>query len=439
MQVKLAYGKEGLAVNIPDENLMKILHMNPIEPLQNVEEKIAHALTHSTESKPLAEIARGRSSAVIVISDITRPVPNQLLLPPLLKTIEEAGVPHEKITILIATGIHRPNLGEELEQLVGKDVANHYNCVNHYSEDSEIHEYLCNVADDIPVYLNKHYLQADLKILTGLVELHLMAGYSGGRKAVLPGITSLETMKRLHGYRMIQKDELCNGRLQGNPFHEAAVKVARLSGADFILNVTLNENREVTGVFAGELEAAHEQACALIERCALVPIEEQADIVITTGGGYPLDKTLYQSIKGQVGALEAVKEGGTIILATQNDEGAGSADFIALLRQLEDPMHFYRLTQGPDYVAKDQWMIQELVNGLHRCELLYYTGGISENDLRDFLITPIPSVEKGIEQALARHGSQAKILVIPEGPYVIPKPPTPVKGLYSWQMAGAEA
>ncbi len=437
MQVRLAYGKDGLLANIPDENIAGVVHMNTVNPLPNPLEEIEKSLQNPIGSNPLYEIAQNRTSAVIVISDITRPVPNKLILPPLLKTIEEAGVPKDKITILIATGIHRPNLGEELDQLAGEHIARNYNCINHYSEDPETNQFLYKVGEGIPVYIDKHFLEADLKIVTGLVELHLMAGYSGGRKAVLPGVASLETMKHLHGYRMIQKDELCNGKLQGNPFHEAAVEVARETGVDFILNVTLDENRQVTGVFAGDLEAAHEEACALVERCALVEIEQEYDIVVTTSGGYPLDKTLYQSIKGLVGALEAVKQGGTVILAAENDEGAGSDDFISLLHRLNDPMDFYRLTQGPDYIAKDQWMIQELVNGLHRCELLYYTEGISDEDLKNFLITPIPSVEEGINQALSRHGSNAKILVIPEGPYVIPKLPETVKGLYSWQTAGS--
>jgi len=260
-----------------------------------------------------------------------------------------------------------------------------------------------------------------------------MAGFSGGRKAVLPGIASLETMKHLHGYRMIQKDELCNSNLKGNPFHEAGIEVARKVGADFILNVTLDEERRVTGVFGGDLEAAHEKACEMAGRSAIVEIPEPVDIVVTTSGGYPLDKTFYQAIKGQVATLGAVKEGGTIILAARNEEGCGSAEFTGLLKRLKTPMEFYDVTMEPDYVAKDQWMIQELVNGLHRAELLYYTEGITDDDLRDYLVTPIASVEDGIQQALDRHGPDAKILVVPEGPYVLPKLPQPVKGIYSWQ------
>lgn len=435
MDVRLAYGKDGLSVRVPDENLYRVIHMNPVEPLSDPETAARQSLIDPIESRPLAEIAKGRSSAVIVISDITRPVPNRLILPPMLETIEAAGVPRGKITILIATGIHRPNLGSELTELVGETIANNYTVVNHYSEDPDACELICEVADGIPVYINKHYLQADLKILTGLVEVHLMAGFSGGRKAVLPGIASLETMKYLHGYRMIQKDELSNANLKGNPFHEAGVEVARKVGVDFILNVTLDEARRITGVFAGDLEAAHERACERAAQAAVVEIPEPVDIVVTTSGGYPLDKTLYQAIKGQVAALEAVKQGGTIILAARNEEGSGSAEFTDLLRRLQNPMEFYKLTMGPDYVAKDQWMIQELVNGLHRCELLYYTEGISDSDLRDFLVTPVESVEDGIRKALNRHGSNARILVIPEGPYVLPKLPQPVKGIYSWQTS----
>ncbi|HOJ59144.1 MAG TPA: nickel-dependent lactate racemase [bacterium] len=437
MDLRLAYGKKGLDIQVPDRNLAGVMHMRAADPLADPGKAIEESLRRPIQSRPLPEIARGRSSAVVVISDITRPVPNPLLLPPILRTIEEAGVPHEKITILIATGIHRPNLGDELTELVGASIAENYTVVNHYSEDPETNAYVGEIGGGIPVYLDKTFLEADLKILTGLVELHLMAGFSGGRKAVLPGIVTLETMKHMHGYRMLQQDSTYNGRLKGNPFHEAGVAIARQVGVDFIANVTLNEKREITGVFSGDLEAAHEKACELVAQCAMIPIEEEVDIVITTGGGYPLDKTLYQSIKGFVAALEAVKPGGTVILAARNEEGGGSHEFVSLLRQLEDPMHFYRLVQEPNYIAKDQWMIQELVNGLHHCELLYFSEGISPNDMHEFLLTPITSVEEGIEQALRRHGPDAKILVMPEGPYVMPKLRHLKKKMYSWQTDAA--
>lgn len=436
MDIRLAYGKEGLVARVPDENLAGVIHMNPITPIADPATAIREALRNPIACPPLEEIARERESAVVVISDITRPVPNRILLPPILETLEKSGIARERICILIATGIHRPNLGDELVELVGEEIARTYRVENHYSEDPDANEYVGEIAGGIPIYIDKHYLAADLKILTGLVELHLMAGFSGGRKAILPGIASLETMKHMHGYRMIQKDAVCNARLEGNPFHEGAVQIARQVGVDFIANVTLNESRQITGVFCGELEAAHEKACERVCESAIVSIPEEVDIVLTTSAGYPLDKTLYQAIKGLVGALDAVKEGGTVILAARNEEGAGSAEFEGLLRKLENPMHYYDLVMGPNYVAKDQWMVQELVNAMHHCELLYYTEGIRPEDLRDFHITPIESIEEGIEHALKRHGRNAKILVLPEGPYVIPRPPVLKERLYSWQTAG---
>ncbi len=435
MDLRLAYGKTGLNVSVPDRSLAGVIHMNQAKALQNPEKAIHDSLAHPIGSAPLSEIAQGHQSAVIVISDITRPVPNKVLLPPLLNTIEAAGIPRKKITILIATGIHRPNLGDELIELVGQEIAENYNVVNHYSEVPDNHERIGYVCGDIPVDLDKIFLEADLKITTGLVELHLMAGYSGGRKSVLPGIASLETMKHMHGYRMLQQDETCNAKLKGNPFHEAAVEVARKAGVDFILNVTLDEDRNITGVYAGDLEAAHEQACTDVEQCVTVEIDEPADIVITNGGGYPLDKTLYQTIKGMVAAMEVVKPNGTIVIAAENDEACGSQAFTDLLRKLKDPMEFYEIVAGPNYVAKDQWMIQEMVNVMHHCEILYYTEGITDEDIRDYLLKPISSVEEGIQQALQRHGENAKILVIPEGPYVLPLVPGQPRKFYSWQTA----
>lgn len=431
-RVHLCYGPGKIEVEVPDANLLGVVRMRPVDPLTDPAGAVKRGLENLIGCPSLAEIARGRSSACVVISDVTRPVPNTLLLPPLLETLERAGVRRDKITILIATGIHRPNLGDELVGLVGSEVASVYRIVNHYSEHAEDHRFLGRV-DDIPIYLNKTYLDSDLKILTGLVELHLMAGYSGGRKSILPGIASLETMKRMHGYRMIQQDGTANGRLDDNPFHLAAVKVARMAGVDFILNVTLDEARRVTGVFAGELEAAHLKAVELVAGSARVEIPEAAEIVLTSGGGVPLDNTLYQTFKAVAGCLGAIQEGGTMIIAARNAQGSGSPEFTELLRSLNNYEHFYELVKEADYIRKDQWMIQELCNGLHRCRILYYAEGLSPEDIRDFLLEPVNSIQEGLDIALARHGPSAKVLVIPDGPYVFPHLKEPIEGLYSWQ------
>lgn len=251
----------------------------------------------------------------------------------------------------------------------------------------------------------------------------------------MPGIASLETMKRLHGYRMIQQDGTANGRLEDNPFHHAAVKVARMAGADFILNVTLDEVRFLTGVFAGDLEAAHLKAVELVAGSALVEVPRAADIVLTSGGGTPLDETLYQTFKAVAGCLGAIKEGGTMIIAARNAQGSGGPEFTELLRRLNSYQHYYDLVKEVDYIQKDQWMIQELCNGLHRCKILYYTEGLSPDDVRNSLLEPVNSIQEGLDIALAQHGPDAKVLVIPEGPYVVPHLKEPIEGLYSWETA----
>ncbi len=433
-RVRFAYGTGGMELDIPEKNLMAEVHMRPLSPLEDPAAGIAEALDRPIEASPLSEIAKGRKSACVVISDWTRPIPYTQLLPPLLERIERGGVPRDAITILIATGIHDPTEGDKLLELVGRDVLDKYRIGNHLSEDPSTNRHIGDI-DGTPIEIDTTYLDADLKILTGLVELHLFAGYSGGRKSILPGIASLDTMKSLHGYRMVQRDGTANASLEENPFHEMAVRVARQVGADFILNVTLDEERQMTGVFGGELEAAHLAACQLVADSALVTIPELADIVVTCGGGEPLDRSLYQSLKGVAGSIGAVKQGGTIILLTRNADGAGSAAFVDLLQRLESYEHYYEMVSGPDYVQKDQWMIQELCNGLHRAEIVYVTEGLSPGEVKDYLMTPASSADEALRIALERQGPDAKILAIPEGPYVVPQTDPPTQGLYSWHRA----
>ena len=433
-RMRFAYGTTALEVDVPEKNLLAEVHMHAIEPLADEDAAILSALENPIGSAPLQEIAKGRKSACIVISDFTRPIPNQKILTPILRILERTGMPKDAITILIATGIHAPTEGQMLVDLVGREIHDNYRIVNHFSEDPETNRHIADI-DGIPIELDVTYLDADLKILTGLVELHLMAGYSGGRKSVLPGVASLETMKYLHGYRMIQKEGTQNANLDGNPFHEMSVKVAKESGADFICNVTLDEERHITGVFAGGLEAAHKAACELVAKSAVVAIPELADIVMTCSGGEPLDRSFYQAIKGVAGAIGAVKEGGAIILAARNADGAGSDAFIEILNRLRSHMDFYDLVVGPDYVMKDQWMIQELCNGLHRAEIIYVTEGLTPETVRKYLMTPAATLDEALAIALERQGADAKILAIPEGPYVLPRLDPPVKGLYDWHKA----
>src|SRR6516165_8570304 len=247
MQITLDYGRTGLDVTLPDDRLIAPpLSIRDAPPLADPAAAIAAAIRTTIGTKPLAEIARGKKSACVVVCDITRPVPNKLILPPLLKTIEDAGVPREAITILVATGLHRPNEGDELVELVGAEVARTYRCENHFGKDRDSHDYLGTTPAGVPVWIDKRYLAADLKITTGLIEPHLMAGYSGGRKVICPGIVGLETVKVWHGPRFLLHPRADCGILDGNPVHEENTRIAQMAGCDFIVNVCMDGERRVT-------------------------------------------------------------------------------------------------------------------------------------------------------------------------------------------------
>lgn len=259
--VKLLCGESTVEVTLPAS--VRVLEMDPAEPVADPDGAIRQALADPIESPPLKALAKSKKNACIVISDFTRPVPNRIILPPILETLEESGIQRDNITILIATGMHRPNQGDELESMVGREIMDRYQIINHYCRKAETYRKIDEIEGS-PIELNKHYLDADLKILTGLIEPHFYAGYSGGRKAILPGISSYETMKFMHSFQLIDHSKVKNCLLTGNPFHEYGLRVAELAGVDFILNVVINKQREITGVFAGHYNHAHLAGCKLV-------------------------------------------------------------------------------------------------------------------------------------------------------------------------------
>lgn len=428
MKVELRYDREGLEVELPQGLDVQLLHLNPLPAIDDEIKAIAASLQNPIGAPPLAELARGRESACIVISDVTRPVPNEKILTPMLACLETSGIPRDKITILVATGLHRPNEGEELEEMIGREIARNYRVVNHDARDTSAMQFLGEVpmgldGQTATVSINRTYVEHDLKITTGLIESHFMAGYSGGRKLICPGIASAETILQFHSPPMIGHSKAHSGNLVGNPVHLMSRAVAGLAGVDFICNVTLSESRRITGVFSGDLDAAHRAGIELVDKQAKVACRP-ADIAITTAAGYPLDTTLYQGVKGMLGALPAVKPGGTIILAAGMAQGMGGEEFVDMCLSLQSPEEFIdRIFKSP--VVIDQWQLQEMMQALQKCEVMVITGGVSDENLRTSLLTPMPSVEAALDAALAKHGPDSSVVVIPEGPYVTPTPLTP--------------
>jgi nickel-dependent lactate racemase len=420
MKLKLDYGRTGLDVTLPDDRLVGPLAIRPAAPLPDPAAAIDRALAKPIGSPPLAEIARGRKNACIVICDITRPVPNKLILPPLLKTLHEQGIARENITILIATGLHRPNEGAELEELVGPNIARDYRCENHHGKATDEHTFLGTTPNQVPVWIDSRYVRADLKITTGLIEPHLMAGYSGGRKVICPGIAGLETVKVWHGPRFLEHPKADCGIVAGNPVHEENTRIALMAGCDFIVNVCLDGQRRICWVGAGDMIHAWEEGVRFVEQVVKSPVSEPVDVVVTSCAGYPLDTTWYQAVKGLTGALPIVKQGGTIILAASLSEGLGSPEFQRVMAENPDLAAFKKRILGADYWVMDQWQLEEFAKVVARCKVKVVTDGLPADVLRKCHVEPAQSVEQAVEESLAEYGPTARVAVIPKGPYVLP-------------------
>lgn len=427
MSLILRYGRHGLAVTLPDSPHVTVLRMKPAAGLPDPDAAVQAALENPIGSPSLRALAestrkaRGAVNACITISDITRPVPNRLILPPILRVLNECSIPDERITILIGTGLHRPNTDAEIREMLGVRIQRRIRVVNHDARDESTLVHLGGTSRGTPIWIDRLWVEADLRIATSLIEPHLMAGFSGGRKAICPGLAGVRTMRLMHGPQLLSHERACEGVLDGNPFHEEATEIARRARVDFIVNVALSELREITGVFAGDLEAAHAAGCQFVAERATAHIEEPADIVVTSSAGYPLDLTFYQSVKAMTAAMPVVKPGGTMIVAAACEEGIGSSDFARLMRETTCAEQFRRRLSDPEFFVIDQWQLQEMCKALDRADVLYYTDGLDGETVRSLLVTPVSSVEEGLRQALLRHGADARIAVIPEGPYVLPR------------------
>jgi nickel-dependent lactate racemase len=420
MRITLDYGRTGLEVDLPADCLVGPLQIRPADPLPDPAAAIADALRRPVGTPPLAQLARGRRDACVLVCDVTRPVPNRLILPPLLRTLEEQGIARKDILILIATGLHRPNEGAELEEMLGPDVVANFRVENHHGKVLEEHDYLGTTPNGVPVWLDRRYVRADLKITTGLIEPHLMAGYSGGRKVICPGIAALETVKVWHGPRFLEHPKADCGFVAGNPVHEENTRIALMAGCDFIVNVCLDGRRRVTWVGAGDMIRAWEEGVRFVEGVVKVPVKEPVDVVVTSCAGYPLDTTWYQAVKGLTGALPIVKQGGTIVLAASLSEGVGSPEFRQIIADNPDLKVFKQRILGKDYFVMDQWQLEELAKVVERCRVKVVSDGLPAETLRRCYVEPAASVEQAVAESLAAYGPAARVAVIPKGPYVLP-------------------
>lgn len=414
MRVALSYGRAGLEVDLPDANLVKCLGYREAEPLADPSGAVSAALASPTGAAPLADLARGKKNACVVISDVTRPVPNPVILPPILRTLEESGIPRARILILVATGMHRPNLGDELAEMVGAETATNYRIENHDGLNRQQHAYLGESPRGVPVWIDSRYVEADLKITTGLIEPHFMAGFSGGRKLICPGLAALETVRVWHGPKFLEHPNARVGVLDGNPVHEENTWIGRRAGCDFIVNTVIDAQRRILKVVAGDMEAAFLPGVAFVRDLVVDTVPEPVDVVVTSSAGYPLDATFYQSVKGMVAAADIVKPGGTVILAASLSEGIGSEPFQRLLKENTSVDAFMDRILHGDYFVMDQWQLEELAKVLRKARVVVVTDGLPEETLGKLFVETAPSVEQAVADCLARYGPAATIAAIPK-------------------------
>jgi lactate racemase len=419
LKVKLAYGRTGLDVELPDGHSVRCLNYRTMAPLADPDAVVREMLEQPIGSPPLGELARRRRSACVLICDITRPVPNRVLLPPILETLERSGISRAEILLLVATGMHRPNNDAELREMLGDKIVDNYRIENHFGQEREQHSFLGTTPRGVPAWVDSRYVRADLKIATGLIEPHFMAGFSGGRKLICPGIVGLDTVRVWHGPAFIEHPNARCGSLAGNPIHEESTAVARLAGCDFIVNTVIDDKRQILRIVAGNLEAAFLEGAAYAREIVTATLPEPVDVVITTGAGYPLDATYYQAIKGLAPAAQIVKPGGTIILAAEMSEGIGSPSFERLFREHATLDEFMHSLGDPANFTMDQWQLQKYAQARSKAKVKIFGHGLSTETLRGLFIEPTPSVEAAVADAIAEHGPQATIAVIPKGPYVM--------------------
>lgn len=420
MQIRFAFGKRGLTLDLPPQFSYDVLEARSASPLPDGKAAIEDALDRPCAGPPLSEIAKGKKTAAISVCDITRPAPNRLVLPPLLRRLEEAGIPRENVIVMIATGLHRAATEPELAEILGPELYGTIRVGNHNARNRDEHRYLGDSRGGTPVWIDDRFLSADLHITLGFIEPHLMLGFSGGRKLICPGLAAQETIKVIHSPKFMRDARAVEGSVADNPLHKELLEVSAMARHDFLVDVALTRDRSIAAVFAGEPVAAHAEGMRFVSRVMLEELPEPVDAVITSCAGYPLDLTFYQAIKGITAAQHIVRPGGRILLIAECSEGPGAHEFCQLLKRTRsDAEYLDSIANSP--VIVDQWQLEKLALVTRKADVLFYTPGLPA-EFHDSLWGRIFHDPAAAVAALVEGlGPNARIALVPEGPYVLAK------------------
>jgi len=420
MRLKLAYGRSGLEIELPPDAPVTVIEPQCVPGLPDEQAAITSALRTPLGTRPLRDLVRREDTVAVVFSDLTRPMPNDRALPPLLNELALTGVPDAQIVLVNGLGTHRSQTEAELKGMLGSRVVERYRVVQHNAWDDANLVEVCRNHTGRPVRVNRTYRGASVRILTGFIEPHLFAGFSGGPKAVLPGIADIEAIMDNHSASMLDDPRATWAVLEGNPVWEEMLAVAQSTLPTWLLNVTLNRDRQITGVFAGDLVEAHRAGAAFVRQTATQPVREPFDIVITSNSGYPLDLNLYQSVKGMSAAARIVKPGGHIIVAAECWDGIPAhGEYRRLLWEAKSPRDLMERVMTPGFRCHDQWEAQVQAQIQLKANVHVYADGLSDEDLRRALFTPCRSIEETVAR-LRSEKPGATIAVLPDGPQTVP-------------------
>lgn len=423
MRVEMSYGRHGLPLELPEDWQVTIISKKSMPVTEDPAGEIARALASPMGSPTLAEMAGHGKTACILICDITRPVPNHLFLRPLMEELIRGGVALGDITILVATGLHRPNQGGELAELVGDPwVLEKVRVKNHFARRDEDHIEIGVTSRGTKARLDRRFALADIRIATGLVEPHFMAGYSGGRKVITPGVAHAETITRLHTATYLEDPKSANCVLSGNPLHEEQMEIIKLLGGALALNTVIDEKRRLSYVNFGEIEASHAKAVGFVRPYAEVVIDKPFATVLTSSAGYPLDKTYYQTVKGMVGAMDILAPGGSMFVVSEISEGLGSPEYIQAQERLLalGTGGFLADIQDKRFAAIDEWQTEMQLKPMRKGRVYLFTEALQGREQNLTGVEVLSSKEALLNKIAASLDQDKRLAVIPEGPYVLP-------------------
>ena len=419
MRTDLAYGKKRITIELPDGWDITVVRPAYQPELLSPAESIREALRRPIGSSPLREMVGENARVGIVVNDITRATPTEILVNGIVEELL-AVLPATQITLYVALGTHRENTEAELRGMLGDTLYETFRIVQNDAFDRSTQVCVEKSSQGREVWINKSFVEEDLHILTGFIEPHLFAGFSGGGKAIMPGMAGFSTIMGHHGAEMIANPNVTWGVTDGNPFWAEILEIGKMMNP-FLVNVTMNRDKEITQIFAGDLAQAHAEGCNHAKDVAMVAVDKPFDIILTSNSGYPLDLNLYQSVKGMSAAAQVVKDGGAILIAAECWDGIPDHGlFSELLAAADSPTEFMHTIFSPGYAKHDQWQVQVLAQVLLKADVYVHSAHLTDEALRMCMLNAASDLEKTMQSLVAKYGAHAKVCVLPEGPLTIP-------------------